>query len=107
MHFAPWWSIFPVKNRFSHIFPVPGGLPFLTVILTVKLARLLLDPASLLSFIKIMLQFGPFVSLAVFGVGVQGLGYTNRNILALPLGMARAHDAPTPLQSRLLCSAWS
>ena len=42
VHFAPWWSIFPVKNRFSHIFPVPGGLPFLTVILTVKLARLLL-----------------------------------------------------------------
>ena len=41
VHFAPWWSIFPVKNRFSHIFPVPGGLPFLTVILTVKLARLL------------------------------------------------------------------
>ena len=40
VHFAPWWSIFPVKNRFSHIFPVPGGLPFLTVILTVKLARL-------------------------------------------------------------------
>ena len=29
-----------MKNRFSHIFPVPGGLPFLTVILTVKLARL-------------------------------------------------------------------
>ena len=41
VHFAPWWSIFPVKNRFSHIFPVPGGLPFLTVILTVKLARLI------------------------------------------------------------------
>ena len=30
------------ENRFSHIFPVPGGLPFLTVILTVKLARLVL-----------------------------------------------------------------
>ena len=43
VHFAPWWSIFPVKNRFSHIFPVPGGLPFLTVILTVKLARLGLE----------------------------------------------------------------
>ena len=40
VHFAPWWAFFPVKNRFSHIFPVPGGLPFLTVILTVKLARL-------------------------------------------------------------------
>ena len=40
VHFAPWWSIFPVKNRFSHIFPAPGGSPFLTVILTVKLARL-------------------------------------------------------------------
>ena len=40
VHFAPWWSIFPVKNWFSHIFPVPGGLPFLTVILTVKLAQL-------------------------------------------------------------------
>ena len=32
------WSIFPVKNRFSHIFPAPGGSPFLTVNLTVKLA---------------------------------------------------------------------
>ena len=40
VHFAPWWSIFTVKNRFSHIFPAPGGSPFLTVILTVKLARL-------------------------------------------------------------------
>ena len=40
VHFAPWWSIFPVKNRFSHIFPAPEGSPFLTVILTVKLARL-------------------------------------------------------------------
>ena len=46
VHFAPWWSIFPVKNRFSHIFPVPGGLPFLTVILTVKLARLGWRPFS-------------------------------------------------------------
>ena len=40
VHFAPWWSIFPVKNRFSHIFPAPEELPFLTVIFTVKLARL-------------------------------------------------------------------
>ena len=28
------------QNRFSHIFPSPVGSPFLTVILTVKLARL-------------------------------------------------------------------
>ena len=34
------WSIFSVKNQFSHIFPAPGGSPFLTVNLTVKLARL-------------------------------------------------------------------
>ena len=40
MRFAPWGSIFPVKNWFSHIFPAPEGSPFLTVILTVKLARL-------------------------------------------------------------------
>ena len=33
------WSIFSVKNQFSHIFPAPGGSPFLTVNLTVKLAR--------------------------------------------------------------------
>ena len=38
MHFAPWWSIFPVDS--PHIFPAPEGSPFLTVILTVKLARL-------------------------------------------------------------------
>ena len=53
VHFAPWWSIFPVKNRFSHIFPVPGGLPFLTVILTVKLARLdISSDAILVSFLS-------------------------------------------------------
>ena len=28
------------QNRFSHIFPAPGGSPLLTVNLTVKLARL-------------------------------------------------------------------
>ena len=33
-------SVSTVKNRFFHIFPSPGVSPFLTVILTVKLARL-------------------------------------------------------------------
>ena len=46
VHFSPWRSIFPVKNRFSHIFPAPEGSLFLTVILTVKLARLVPPPAG-------------------------------------------------------------
>ena len=33
--------IFRVKNRISHIFLCPGGSPFLTVNITVKLARLI------------------------------------------------------------------
>ena len=39
--FCPCWPIFPVQNRFIHIFPASAWSPFLTVILTVKLARLL------------------------------------------------------------------
>ena len=27
------WSIFPVKNRFSHIFPAPGGSPYQSLFL--------------------------------------------------------------------------
>ena len=42
--FCPMVVHLPSENRFSHIFPAPGGLPFLTVILTVKLARLLWPP---------------------------------------------------------------
>ena len=38
--FGPWGSIFSVQNRFSHIFPASEGSPFLTVNITVKLARL-------------------------------------------------------------------
>ena len=38
--FGPWGSIFLVQNRFSHIFPASAWSPFLSVILTDKLARL-------------------------------------------------------------------
>ena len=30
VHFAPWLPIFPVQNRFSHIFPASEGSPFCT-----------------------------------------------------------------------------
>ena len=42
--FEPCLSIFSVQNRFSHIFPAPGGSPLLTGNLTVKLARLPFHP---------------------------------------------------------------
>ena len=46
-YFNQYPFIYWVKNRISHIFPSPGGLPFLTVFLTIKLARLLSPRKSL------------------------------------------------------------
>ena len=40
VHLGPRGSIFLVKNQFSHIFPASAWSPFLSVILTDKLARL-------------------------------------------------------------------
>ena len=39
VHFAPWWSIFPVKNRFSHIFPAPEGSPYQSLFLRYEIER--------------------------------------------------------------------
>ena len=39
VQFAPWRSIFPVKNRFSHIFPAPGGLPHQSLFLRYESKR--------------------------------------------------------------------
>ena len=46
-YFNQYLIIYWVKNRISHIFPSPGGVPFLTVILTIKPARLLSPRKSL------------------------------------------------------------
>ena len=51
------------QNRFSHIFPAPGGSPLLTVNLTVKLARL----TGQHNWCKIRLSFGWFIDLIWFG----------------------------------------
>ena len=40
VHFGTWGLIFLVKNQFSHIFPASAWSPFLSVILTDKLAGL-------------------------------------------------------------------
>ena len=39
VHFAPWWSIFPVKNRFSHIFPAPEGSPYQSLFLRYEIEK--------------------------------------------------------------------
>ena len=39
VHFAPWWSIFPVKNRFSHIFPAPEGSPYQSLFLRYEVEK--------------------------------------------------------------------
>ena len=39
VHFAPWWSIFPVKNRFSHIFPAPEGSPYHSLFLRYEIEK--------------------------------------------------------------------
>ena len=44
VHLGPRGSIFLVKNQFSHIFPASAWSPFLSVILTDKLARLAPGP---------------------------------------------------------------
>jgi len=39
VHSAPWGSIFPVKNSFSHIFPAPGGSPHQSLFLRYEIEK--------------------------------------------------------------------
>ena len=50
VHLGPRGSIFLVKNQFSHIFPASAWSPFLSVILTDKLARLLVHNPPFYNF---------------------------------------------------------
>ena len=67
VHLGPWGSIFLVKNQFSHIFPASAWSPFLSVILTDKLARLQ-SIQNRISFISAKKYLGVFQSFQKWAI---------------------------------------